>query len=226
MAKSKKHSAVKRKSVKSPKSAKRTKAALRSVKRRAPSKSHGRQRAARIHQPERRPVKRMVTAERDPQAVKLYENALKSFTHQDFVRAGDIFQKIVEQFPKETEIVERSRMHVRICKNRLGKSNANLKTAEDYYLLAVAHLNRRECEQAKSALEKAMTMQPKGDHIFYGLAVLESLQNNPEQALKHLQRAIQLNPANRLTAMRDSDFERLATLPEFQALVRESSSGS
>lgn len=168
---------------------------------------------------EKRPA-RLITAERNPAAVKMYEGALKNFTRHEFARAREAFQRVIDQFPKETDIAERSRVHLRICQQQLARNAGAGKSAEDYYNLAIAHLNRREFKEAEASLEKALSMQPKGDYIHYGLAALEALQGHAEPALKHLQHAIQLNPQNRMTAHRDTDFETLAHHPEFQALLR------
>ncbi|MBZ5551933.1 MAG: tetratricopeptide repeat protein [Acidobacteriia bacterium] len=167
-----------------------------------------------------------MTPERDPQAVKLYEAALKSFGSHEFARARDTFQKVIDQFPKEPDIVERARVHLNICQQRLAKGTGSAKTAEDLYNLAIIHLNRREFGEAMASLEKALALDPKGDHILYGMAALESLQGHLEPALKHLQRAIQLNPLNRMAALSDPDFEPIAPTTEFQALVRGTPAGT
>lgn len=167
-----------------------------------------------------RKSKQVVIADRDPAALKMYEAALRAFHAQEFARARDAFQKLIEQFPKEAEVVERSRIHLNICFQRLAQNPMPSKTSEDHYNLAVAHLNRQEYEAAEAEFQKALSKNPKGDHIVYGLAALESLRGQTDLALKHLQRAIQLNPANRVTASQDPDLESLTKLEEFKALVR------
>lgn len=186
----------------------------------------GRVQAAKARPPEKRLIKRTVTPERDPQAVKLYEAALRSFASHEFAKARDSFQKVIDQFPKEPDIVERARVHLSICQQRLAKGPGGAKTSEDLYNLAIAHLNRREFGEAQTSLEKALALDPKGDHILYGIAALESLQGHLEQALKYLQRAIQLNPRNRTAAINDSDFELISPTTEFQALVHGSSANT
>jgi tetratricopeptide (TPR) repeat protein len=188
-----------------------------------PRRAQGRTPVSKTRLPEKRPVKRLMVAERDPQAVKLYETALKSFNSHEFARAREAFQRVIDQSPKEPDIVERARVHLAICQQRLAKGGSGAKTAEDFYNMAIAHLNRRDFEEAQSSLEKALALDPRGDHIIYGMAALDSLRGRAEQALKHLQRAIQLNPLNRTAAMNDPDFEPMAKSAEFQALVRGTS---
>ncbi len=219
MVKKKKPRVAKKQPKKQRKSAAQPKARAKAKPKRVARKGH---RASVIQgrRPERRPPKAPVILERNPLAVKMYETALKSFLHEEFSKARELFQKVIEQFSKENEIVERSKIHLTMCQQRMTRANAGAKTAEDYYNLAIAHLNRREFDPAESALEKALSMEPKGDYIFYGLASLEALRGRAEPALKYLHRAIQINPQNRLAASRDADFEAIAQLPEFLELIR------
>ncbi|MDD5541719.1 MAG: tetratricopeptide repeat protein [Acidobacteriia bacterium] len=179
-----------------------------------------------VGKPIRRAPKKLAPLERDPQAVKSYEAALKSFNQQEFSKARETFQKIIENFPTEKDIVARARAHISMCVQRMARSTPGPKTAEDYYNLAIAHLNRREFDSARTAFEKALSMEPRGDHIFYGLAALESMQGQTSEALKHLQKAIQLNALNRVSAGRDPDFESLAKNPEFESLLHQESAAS
>lgn len=173
----------------------------------------------------KRPVKLVILAERNPQAVKMYEAALKSFSHELYAKARDTFESIIEQFPREGEIAERSRVHLAICQQKLNRNSAGAKTADDHYNLAIAHLNRRELEQAEGFLRKALAMEPKGDHIFYGLAAVEALRGNLDQAIKNLHRAIQLNPLNRASVLHDPDFETIVQTSEFHELLRSTTPG-
>ena len=219
MAKATRQRSVKKKTSKSSRPVQHKKPSGRAATKSPSQRTGGRVQGARVRLPEKHAIKRALTAERDPQAVKLYEAALKSFSSHDFARARETFQKVIEQFPKEPDIVERARVHLSICQQRLAKGTGGAKTAEDLYNLAIAHLNRGEFGEAQAGLEKALALDPKGDHIHYGMAALESLQGHLEQALKHLQRAIQLNPWNRTAALNDPDFDTIASTSEFQTLV-------
>lgn len=219
MAKAKRRRSTKPEVAKHPRPAAGRKPHDRRVAKKSSQKGKRQMKGSRIHPLEKRQTKRMIVAERDPQAVKMYEMALKNFSAHEFVKAREAFQKVIDQFPMEGDIVERSRVHLSICQQRTAKSTTGAKTAEDLYNLAIAHLNRREFEEARSGLEKALALEPKGDHILYALATMESLRGQPEEALKYLQRSIQLNPQNRTNASHDPDFEPLAPMAEFQALV-------
>jgi tetratricopeptide (TPR) repeat protein len=173
----------------------------------------------------KRSVKLVILAERNPQAVKMYEAALKDFSRQEYAKSRDEFENIVEQFPREGEIAERSRVHLAICQQKLSRNSAGAKTADDHYNLAIAHLNRRELDQAEEFFRKALNMETKGDHIFYGLAAVEALRGNLDQAIKNLLRAIQLNPLNRASVLHDPDFETIVQTTEFHELLRSTTPG-
>jgi len=49
----------------------------------------------------------------------------------------------------------------------------------------------------------------------YNLACLEALTNNPDAAIKHLERAIELEPEAREYAAKDEDFDDLRDRPDF-----------
>jgi tetratricopeptide (TPR) repeat protein len=68
-------------------------------------------------------------------------------------------------------------------------------------------------------LEKLSKQVPKADYVAYGLAALDCLTGHVEDALRHLDEAIRLNPALRFQARNDSDFQNLAEDPRFTELL-------
>ena len=53
----------------------------------------------------------------------------------------------------------------------------------------------------------------------YGLAALDCLTGHIEDALRHLDEAIRMNPALRFQARNDSDFQHLVEDPRFTELL-------
>jgi len=209
MAKSKKTEKSKVRKLKAPtkaKSLKRTRPAHPATKAKPHNKGQGAKSGKHRHAV-KRSAKLVILAERNSQAVKMYEAALKSFSNELYAKAQEAFRDVIEQFPREGEIAERSRVHLAICQQRLSRNSAGAKTADEHYNLAIAHLNRRELDQAEGSFRKALSMEPKGDHILYGLAAVEALRGNMDPAIKNLLRAIQLNPLNRSSMLQDPDFE-------------------
>jgi tetratricopeptide (TPR) repeat protein len=68
-------------------------------------------------------------------------------------------------------------------------------------------------------LDKLQKQSPKADYVVYGLAALDCLTGHVEDALRHLDEAIRINPAIRFQARNDSDFQNLAEDPRFTELL-------
>jgi tetratricopeptide (TPR) repeat protein len=149
-------------------------------------------------------------------ALKNFEIALGHFRKQHYEKAAIFFKKAAASSVRE--VAERSRMHLRLCeqKNRQPKAP---KTAEDFYLRGVAALNGREAEQAIQYFNQSDKMVPNKEHVQYALAAAHGLQGDLDAALIHLQKAIDLRPANRVQARFDEDFQALAADPRFGRLV-------
>ena len=164
------------------------------------------------------PVK--AVAKPDPrftQAVQNYEAALKLMQTHKFDRAKASFEKVLEG--PSTELADRARMHINICNQQLAKTSTSFKTPEEQYDYAISLMNSGDYEEARSHLSKLVKNHPKADYGSYGLAVLDCLTGQIEDALRNLQQAIKLNPGNRFQARNDSDFRAMADDPRFTELL-------
>lgn len=150
-------------------------------------------------------------------AIKNFEIGVRAFQKQNYHRAAEIFEKLVQNDARD--VAERAHVHLRLCRQRTGRSAPLPKSADDYYTLGVACLNAREFERAVEHLVKADKIKPHQDHIQYALAVTHSLGGNCDAALTHLEAAFALRPENRIHARRDEDFQGLAADPRFRRLV-------
>jgi tetratricopeptide (TPR) repeat protein len=83
----------------------------------------------------------------------------------------------------------------------------------------VALLNTRKLADARAHLERALEMAPGVDHIHYALALALALGGNIERAYAHLEKAIEIEPRNRIIARQDADFTWLASQPPFNGLL-------
>ena len=152
------------------------------------------------------------------QAMRQYEEAMRQFNKQSYRRAKAVFEKVVVGYSRE--LAERARVHLAMCEQRLQRAESlRLRTADDHYHYAVSQINLGNYDQARTHLEKARKLAPKGDHIFYALASVAALLDEPEEALQHLDLAIKLRPENRYHARHDSDFSYLQDDPRFQELL-------
>ena len=151
------------------------------------------------------------------QAVQNYEAALKLMQTHKFDRAKAAFEKILEG--PSTELAERARMHISICNQQLAKTSTSFKTPEEQYDYAISLMNGGDYDETRNHLGKLVKNHPKADYGFYGLALVDCLTGQVEDALRNLQQAIKLNPSNRFQARNDSDFSAMADDPRFTELL-------
>jgi len=149
--------------------------------------------------------------------VKSFETAARYFQKQNYDRAKEILEKLVDGPIRE--IADRARVHLRLCEQRLRHQAPTPKASEDYYNLGVAALNARRLEQAIELLGKAERLGPGQEHIRYALGAAHALLGNADAALEHLKAAVTLRCANRFQARHDEDFHSLAADPRFKQLV-------
>jgi len=169
--------------------------------------------------PSREPQRKPSIAE-DPRfstAVQNYQAGLKAMQERKFERAKGFLQKVV-QGPSR-ELADRAAVHFSICNQQLASTSTSFKTSEEHYDYAVALMNQGDYDDARAHLEKILKQNAKADYAIYGLAVLDCLQARVEDSLRHLDQAIRLNPAHRIHARNDTDFQNLADDPRFTELL-------
>lgn len=88
-------------------------------------------------------------------------------------------------------------------------------------LLGVIHYKNQQYDAALKNYMNSIELNPLNDYAHYNLACAKSIQNNIQDALKHLQRAISLNPKYKKTALTEKDFNNLRNLRKFKKLVGE-----
>ena len=151
--------------------------------------------------------------------IKRYEAAVRLLYRQQFEQARDAFEKVIVSDGQDGEIRERALTHIRLCQNRLARSQPAPKTTEELYNVAISLINDRRYQESMRYLNRALKRKPKCDYVIYALAACHCLQGNRDRALKHLRLAIRLKVENRFLAQRDADFEPLKRDSRFVSLV-------
>jgi tetratricopeptide (TPR) repeat protein len=151
------------------------------------------------------------------QAVQNYEAGLRAMQEHKFDKAKTHLQKVVGGPSKE--LADRAAVHLNSCNQHLERGDLQFNTPEEHYDYAVSLMNVGDYVQAREHLEKLQKQNAKADYVFYGLAALDCLTGHSEDALRNLDEAIRLNPANRFQARNDSDFQNLAEDPRFTELL-------
>lgn len=134
----------------------------------------------------------------------LFEQAIVQFHRGDFAKARAIFERAA--IGANREVAHSARLHARMCEQRLASAADAIRTPEDHYNYAIALINERRLDLAEYHLQQALTQSPRGDHLYYALALSRALNGDLEGAYAYLRRAIELNHANRIAARNDPDF--------------------
>lgn len=130
------------------------------------------------------------------------------FRRKDYARAKEMFSQAATG--PLLELAHSAQMYLSMCDRRLGHGAAAAKGPEDWYTLGVTLLNRGELDGADAALRKALDLKPDADHYHYAMALCAGHRGNIPAAATHLQRAIELQPSNRIAARNDAEFHAIA----------------
>jgi tetratricopeptide (TPR) repeat protein len=176
-----------------------------------------------VRMPAAPPKPSFIQDPRYQQTVQSYEAGLRAMQERKFEKAKAVFEKVVTGPSKE--LADRATVHLNICNQNLSRSSTSFKSPEEHYDYAVSLTNRGEYDEARAHLDKLQKQHPKADYVLYGLAVLDALEGRGMDAMKHLSEAIKLNPANRIQARNDSDFQTLFDDPRFTELLYPETAG-
>ena len=152
-------------------------------------------------------------------SLKQYEAAVRLLYSHEYEKAKVAFDKVIATFADDKEVIERSKIHLKLCEQKIARKPAAPRTPDEHYDLAIALMNGGKYEESLDHLNKALKSNPKCDYVIYALAVTHCRTGNFDRALANLQTAIGLKPENRFLAQRDSDFEVLKQDSRFVALV-------
>jgi tetratricopeptide (TPR) repeat protein len=193
----------------------RTETAVETTEERKARLSAGRQAAE--EEKERRESAR--SDDRVAAAVKRLEAGMKSLLQGQYAKAAKEFEAILKAPPPDMNMTARARQYLETCKAHLERKPAAPKTTEDLYLHGVMQMNEGDLEGALEAFNTAAKKDPEDDRLAYGLAAVHAQGGKVEAAIEALQRAVEINAANRIFAKNDSDFTPLRVHREFQDIV-------
>jgi tetratricopeptide (TPR) repeat protein len=195
------------------------------AKRKPQKSAHGRA------QKTNRPVRKVAPAtprysEQYERALKEYERATGLIQKRNFAEAKQIFETLIEKFPEEQEICDRSRHYLAICNDRLHPKTAKPVDVADYFHLGVYHLNRADSDSAIKEFQKALEKDARSEMIHYGIASAYAMGGDKSRAITSLREAIRLNEKNRIYAQNDPDFDSVRDEHEFIQLVEPEEIGA
>ncbi len=156
-------------------------------------------------------------------ALKVYEAGLKLMHAEAYEKAKAKFGELTQRFTDEMELLDRTNVLIQACDQRIREKRSagpKLKTADDYYEVAIAEMNSRRLDIARDHLNAALKRSPKADHVLYALAAVSALSDERDDALEYLKKSIQYRDKNRFLAVNDTDLESLFEDPEFIELIK------
>jgi tetratricopeptide (TPR) repeat protein len=153
-------------------------------------------------------------------ALSAYTQAVKTFRKGDCAKAKEYFEAIVENYPSEKEMVDRTKIYLAICENRQKKETVPLKTFDDYFLNAVYKLNQEEFAEAIKLLEKARAKEPKEAKAVYLMALAYCQMEDMEKCLERLKEAVHLDKFFGILARNELNFEPLWEDKKFKVITK------
>lgn len=157
-------------------------------------------------------------APRPKRTAPLADPALDAFTagcealnQKDYARAVELFERSLADSDRP-ELSARARQYLVVAKQQTesGKDGKEKKARsdEDAYLQAVVDKNRGDLEAALKSCREGGRDQ-KDERFAYLAASIHAVENRLDEAVQTLNRAIELNPRNRVHAFHDPDFAEL-----------------
>ena len=156
---------------------------------------------------------------RSLQALKLYESGVGAMQRGDFSAAEKTLLELVSDYRDERELHERARLYIAVCQRQAIPKPTEPKSENELLLAATLALNGGAIAKALSYLNTVAKDKPDSAHAHYMLAVAHTLADNADEAIRHLEQAIALDPDNGVLARQESDFEPLHGDDRFQRLT-------
>jgi tetratricopeptide (TPR) repeat protein len=137
----------------------------------------------------------------DP-AADIFEEAFEALYAKKWSAAQTLFEKVLED-SVSLDLSDRARQFLELCRAKIADEDGS----DDPYLHAVFLKNRGDLD---AALEICQAKDHDKDERFVFLeASIHALASRTEDAVASLERAIEMNPENRVHAFHDRDFEAL-----------------
>ncbi len=147
------------------------------------------------------------------------EKAIKLIYHKDFKKARVELKLLLENYPAEQEILARARTYMQICNREDASHRKPVIGNDQLYTLGVLEHNQGDFENAIFHFRQSLEKNASADHIYYSLAASFALKGDLAEAIRNLQRAVELNEENRIFAKNDADFASLHGQKEFSDIV-------
>jgi tetratricopeptide (TPR) repeat protein len=152
-------------------------------------------------------------------AVLLYERGLQALQAKRYREAADALKRVIAEFPEEIELHERAQLYIRVCERQFAPLDATPKTPEEQVYAATLALNAGAVDRAVGLLNAAIQQQADNDAAEYMLGVALAAKGDQQGSLRHLARALELNPDCRDSLRKEPELEALRETEALQSLL-------
>jgi tetratricopeptide (TPR) repeat protein len=166
----------------------------------------------RMKTPPKQEAPALAPADRQRQA---FDSAMRAFNARDFRSALDGFREAATGPGRD--VAHSAKLHLRMCEQRIAAGTPRLETADDHYHYAIARMNQRQLQEAEKHFRQALALNGHLEYVYYGLALCRGLQGDLRDCAQFLEKAIGIEPQNKVAARKDPDFRELIR----QSPVRE-----
>jgi tetratricopeptide (TPR) repeat protein len=158
--------------------------------------------------PASRPTPRKTAGGTDP-ALEALTQGLAALQAKDWTKAVQHFERAVEQ-SDQPEVKDRAKQFLTVSRQRAqeAKPDAAAGDDSDLYLQAVYEKNRGHLAEALEISRQGGRDQ-KDERFAYLTASIHAVEGRWDDAAQSLNRAVELNPKNRIHAFHDPDFAEL-----------------
>jgi len=153
------------------------------------------------------------------EAVAVFQAGMEALQAHRYADAARHFDALLEGFPAEGPLLDRTRVYLDLCHRELGRRHEDPRTLEDRLTAATMALNEDDDDQAEALAQSALDESPEQDLALYLLAAVNARRGDHQAALTFLSRAFAARPDARAQARHDPDFDDLRDSDEFQALL-------
>ena len=156
---------------------------------------------------------------RSERALKIYEAGVTGVQKRKFSIAAKALNEVIDEYPEEREIKERAKLYLAVCERELKPLVSEPTSLDERIYAATVSLNSGAVKNAIEHLNAVASEKPSDANVHYMLAVAHALSSDTDMSVTHLERAITLNPDNRLLARQEPDFKNIHGDDRFRNLT-------
>lgn len=153
-------------------------------------------------------------------ALAVYSLAIKAFRKGDCLKAKEHFEALFEKHATEKELIDRAKIYLAICENRLKKDSIPLKTFEDFIQYSVYKLNQEDFTETIKLLELARTKQPREGKAVYLMALAYCQMGDVDKCLESLKEAVRMDKFFGILARNELKFEPVWEDKKFKIITK------